>query len=105
MGNGPIESGEGWKYRGRGLKQLTGKDNYTRCGNALKLDLVNDPDLLLQPGPAARSAAWFWGTNGCNAFADRGDIEGLTRRINGGLIGFDDRKRRYDSVIRAFNAA
>lgn len=105
MGNGTIESGEGWKYRGRGLKQLTGKENYTRCGNALKLDLVADPDLLLQPGPAARSAAWFWHANGCNAFADKGDIQGLTKRINGGLIGFDDRKKRYDAVMRSFNMA
>jgi putative chitinase len=60
MGNGPEASGEGWKYRGRGLKQLTGKDNYQRCGQALALDLVGDPDLLLNPRPAARSAGWFW---------------------------------------------
>jgi putative chitinase len=105
MGNGTIESGDGWRYRGRGLKQLTGKDNYTRCGQALKLDLVDTPDMLLTPSPAARSAAWFWQANGCNAFADRGDIEGLTRRINGGLIGFDDRKKRYDSVMRSINVA
>ena len=99
MGNGPIESGEGWLYRGRGLKQLTGKENYTRCGTALKIDIVGSPDLLLQPGPAALSAAWFWATNGCNAFADKGDIEGLTKRINGGLIGIDDRKKRYNACI------
>jgi len=105
MGNGTIESGEGWKYRGRGLKQLTGKENYTRCGNALKLDLVGSPDLLLQPGPAALSAAWFWSTNGCNAFADKGDIEGLTRKINGGLIGIDDRKKRYNGVMAAMTVA
>lgn len=104
MGNGTVESGEGWKYRGRGLKQLTGKDNYTRCGQALKLPLVETPDLLLTPGPAARSAAWFWATNGCNAFADRGDLEGLTRRINGGLIGFDDRKKRHLAVMRAMGS-
>jgi putative chitinase len=86
------------------LKQLTGKDNYTRCGKALSIDLVENPDLLLQPGPAARSAAWFWGTNGCNAFADKGDIEGLTRRINGGLIGIDDRKKRYNNIITAMRS-
>ena len=101
MGNGTVESGEGWKFRGRGLKQLTGKENYTRCGNALKLDLVATPDQLLTPSPAARSAAWFWATNGCNAFADRGDVEGLTKKINGGLIGIDDRKKRYNSCIAA----
>jgi len=101
MSNGDEASGDGWRYRGRGLKQLTGKDNYTRCGDALKLDLVGNPDLLLQPGPASLSAAWFWGTNGCNAFADKGDVHGLTRRINGGLIGIDDRLKRYNSCLAA----
>lgn len=105
MGNGPVESGEGWLYRGRGLKQLTGKDNYTRCGTALKLDLVRSPDLLLQPGPAALSAAWFWNANNCNSFADRGDVEGLTKKINGGLIGIDDRRKRYNNVMSAMRAA
>ena len=104
MANGDEASGDGWRYRGRGLKQLTGKDNYTRCGSAIGLDLVGDPDLLLQPGPASLSAAWFWGTNGCNAFADRGDVDGLTRRINGGLIGIDDRRRRYNSCLAAMGA-
>ena len=102
MGNGPVESGEGWKYRGRGLKQLTGKDNYTRCGDALNTDLVGDPDLLLQPQYAALSAGWFWTTNKCSDFADKGDIEGLTKRINGGLIGLADRKSRYERVLATF---
>jgi putative chitinase len=105
MGNGPVESGEGWKYRGRGLKQLTGKDNYTRCGKALGVDLVSNPDLLLQPEFAARSAAWFWSANNCNSFADAGDIVGLTKRINGGLIGIDDRKARYAKVNAAMETA
>ena len=100
MGNGPIESGEGWKYRGRGLKQLTGKDNYTRCDKTLRLGLVENPDALLQPLPAARSAGWFWHANGCSEFADKGDMEGLTKRINGGLIGIDDRKKRYAAVLK-----
>lgn len=102
MGNGPAESGEGWKYRGRGLKQLTGKDNYTRCGQALGLDLVSNPDLLLDPLPAARSAGWFWKTNNLSAFADSGDIKGMTKKINGGFIGLEDRQRRYDKVLSAF---
>ena len=105
MGNGPVESGDGWRYRGRGLKQLTGKENYNRCGAALKIELVETPDLLLTPGPAARSAAWFWATNGCNAFADRGDVEGLTRRINGGLIGIDDRRKRYNACMAVMSGA
>lgn len=99
MGNGSIESGEGWKYRGRGLKQLTGKDNYTRCGKALGLDLVSNPDLLLESNNAVRSAAWFWSFNKCSEFADRRDIEGLTKRINGGLIGLADRKARFEKVM------
>jgi putative chitinase len=103
MGNGPTESGEGWLYRGRGLKQLTGKDNHRACSAGLGVDLVANPDLLLEPIYAARSAAWFWATNKCNNFADSGDIEGLTKRINGGLIGIDDRKKRYASAVRSFS--
>lgn len=101
MGNGPAESGEGWLFRGRGLKQLTGKDNYTRCGNALGVDFVSNPDLLLEPLYAARSAGWFWKTNNLAKFADAGDMEGMTKKINGGLIGIADRKARYEKVLAA----
>ena len=104
MGNGPIESGEGWLYRGRGLKQLTGKSNHIECSKGLGVDLVANPDLLLEPVYAARSAAWFWQKNKCNAFADAGDIEGLTKRINGGLIGIADRKARYQAAERSLSA-
>ena len=97
MGNGPAESGEGWKFRGRGLKQLTGKDNYVRCGAALGLDLVSNPDLLLEPMAAARSAGWFWKTNNLSAFADVGDIKGMTKKINGGYIGLEARQALYDA--------
>lgn len=99
MGNGPTETGEGWKFRGRGLKQLTGKDNYTRCGQALGLDLVGNPDQLLEPEGAALSAAWFWSVNKCGALADADDFVGLTKRINGGTIGLEDRQRRYKAVL------
>lgn len=99
MGNGPAESGEGWKYRGRGLKQLTGKDNYTRCGNALGVDLVNNPDLLFEPLCAARSAGWFWKANKLSDFADVGNIKGMTKRINGGFIGLEQRQSLYDSLM------
>lgn len=102
MGNGPAESGEGWKYRGRGLKQLTGKDNYTRCGTALGLDLVSNPDLLLEPMAAARSAGWFWKSNNLSSFADAGDIKGMTKKINGGFIGLEDREKRYKAVLAEF---
>ena len=104
MGNGPAESGEGWAFRGRGLKQLTGKDNYKRCGLALNVDFVADPDLLLQPLYAARSAGWFWQSNKLSDYADRGDLEGMTKRINGGLIGYAERKAKYDKVLAAINA-
>lgn len=97
MGNGPAESGEGWKFRGRGLKQLTGKDNYTRCGAALGVDLVDNPDLLLEPLYAARSAGWFWKSNNLSAFADVGDIRGMTKKINGGFIGLEQRQALYDA--------
>ena len=99
MGNGPTESGEGWKYRGRGLKQLTGKDNYTRCGAAIGADLVNESDLLLNPKYAALSAAWFWSVNKCGALAESGDFVGLTKKINGGTIGLEDREKRYRAVL------
>ena len=97
MGNGPAESGEGWLYRGRGLKQLTGKDNYTRCGNALGVDLVSNPDLLLEPMYAARSAGWFWKSNKLSKFADADDIKGMTKKINGGYIGLEARQALYDA--------
>ena len=102
MGNGTAESGEGWKYRGRGLKQLTGKYNYDKCGSYLGLDLVANPDLLLEPLPAARSAGWFWKSNNLAAFADADDIKGMTKKINGGFIGLEDREKRYKAVLALF---
>jgi putative chitinase len=97
MGNGPAESGEGWAFRGRGLKQLTGKDNYARCGRDLGLDLVGNPDLLLEPMYAARSAGWFWKSNALSTYADRGDIKEMTKKINGGYIGLEARQALYDA--------
>jgi putative chitinase len=104
MGNGPAESGDGWLFRGRGLKQLTGRDNVTRCGRDLGVDFVSNPDLLLEPMYAARSAGWFWKTNNLAKFADAGDMEGMTKKINGGLIGIANRKERYEKVLAAINA-
>jgi len=97
MGNGPAESGEGWLYRGRGLKQLTGKFNYEKCGRDLSVDFVGSPDLLLEPVYAARSAGWFWRTNALSAFADADDIKGMTKKINGGYIGLEARQALYDA--------
>jgi putative chitinase len=101
MGNGPPQSGEGWKFRGRGLKQLTGKDNYKRCGDALGVDLVANPDLLLEPMYAARSAGWFWKTNNLSPLADASDIKGMTKKINGGFIGLEARQALFDKIMAA----
>ncbi|WP_435635267.1 glycoside hydrolase family 19 protein [Pseudomonas solani] len=92
MGNGDEESGDGWRFRGRGLLQITGRGMYQRCGEALGLPLLEQPDLLLQPEQAVLSAAWFWQSNGLNALADAGNFEAITRRINGGLNGLAERK-------------
>lgn len=103
MGNGPPQSGEGWKYRGRGAKQLTGKDNYKRCGEALGVDLLGNPDLLLEPLYAARSAGWFWKVNNLASFADAEDIKGMTKKINGGFIGLEARQSLYNKIMSAIN--
>ncbi|EME70985.1 glycoside hydrolase family 19 [Paramagnetospirillum caucaseum] len=105
MGNGDEASGDGWRYRGRGLIQVTGKANYAACGTALGLDLIAQPDLLEQPAPAARSAVWFWHRNGLNRPADARDIETITRRINGGLTGLDDRKAHYAHACAALEVS
>jgi len=95
MGNGDESSGEGYKYRGRGLIQLTGKDNYDACARALNADLHGQPDYLETAEGACRSAAWFWSHNNLNRFADADDIEGCTRRVNGGVIGLEERTAHY----------
>ena len=92
---------DGFRYRGRGGIQITGKDNYRECGAALGLDLVNAPELLQVLPGAIRSAGWFWSTHGCSALADSGDFVGLTRRINGATKGLDDRQARWYVAKRA----
>ena len=92
LGNSNEE--EAAKYLGRGLIQLTGKENYGNCGSGIGVDLLSDPDLLGTPEYAALSAGWFWNKKGLNSLADSGDIETMTKRINGGLIGLDDRKAK-----------
>ena len=97
MGN--VEDGDGWKYHGRGLIQLTGKDNYANCGSGLGVDLLGNPDWLLDPKYAALSAGWFWNKKGLNALADAQDLDTMTKRINGGLIGLDDRKAKIAKAL------
>ncbi len=99
MGNDPEGSGDGWRYRGRGPIQTTGKENYTRCGAGLGLPLLHEPELLLEPGHGARSAAWYWSTKGCDEIA--GDINAVTRKINGGLHGLNERRRYLASALAA----
>jgi len=99
MGNGVEETGDGWKYHGRGLIQLTGKENYSNCGAGIGVDLLATPGLLAQPEYAALSAGWFWNKKGLNSLADSGDFETMTKRINGGLIGLDDRKAKIAKAL------
>lgn len=99
MGN--TQPGDGWRFRGRGLIQITGRDNYTECGVALDLPLTERPDLLLRPEHAAASAGWFWYSRGCNELADATDYAGITRKINGGLNGMADRLARLKTVSAA----
>ena len=92
LGNTSEE--EAAKYLGRGLIQLTGKENYANCGSGLGVDLVGHPDWLLDPKYAALSAGWFWNKKGLNDLADTGDYETMTKRINGGTLALDDRKAK-----------
>jgi putative chitinase len=104
MGNGPEASGDGWKFRGRGLVQLTGRSNYTQCSRDLFGDdcLVDDPDLLLNPEWAILSACWFWHKNKLNDICDRGDVVLLSKRINGGTIGLADRIHHWNKCLELF---
>lgn len=97
---GNTVKGDGYRYRGRGLIQITGRANYASCGEALGLDLINKPELLELPQHASMSAAWFWSTRGLNTLADRGAFARITRRINGGLTGQDDRQALYDRALQ-----
>ena len=99
MGNNTPE--EAGKYIGRGLIQLTGKENYANCGLGLGVDLLGHPDWLATPKYAALSAGWYWNKKSLNALADSMDIETMTKRINGGTIGLDDRKAKINMCLNA----
>lgn len=88
----------GFFYRGHGLIQITGYYNHKKCGEALGLDLVNEPSLISQPQWAGESACWWWANNGCNKLADSGDFKAVTRRVNGGYNGIKDREARLSIV-------
>lgn len=104
MKNGDEASGDGWKFRGRGLIQLTGRDNYTQCGFTLKLDLINHPELLANDSKAVvDAAAWFWNLRELNSLADQDDIKRITKLINGGYNGLEDREAYLVRAKEVFN--
>jgi putative chitinase len=104
MGNGDEASGDGWRYCGRGLIQLTGKDNYTFFAGSLSITEDEAAEYLKTFEGAAQSACWFWEQNNLNRFADAGDIKGLTRAINGGFIGLEDRIQHYNHALHVMGA-
>lgn len=97
MGNGDIESGDGYKYRGRGALQLTGKENYIAYSLDRNVDCIENPDLLLKLPEAINSALWFWNQKKLNQYCP--DVEAVTRRINGGLNGLEERIALYDAYL------
>jgi putative chitinase len=104
MGNGNEASGDGYRYRGRGILQLTGRANYTQCSRDLFGDdtLADDPDLVRTPEYAIITACWFWYKNKLNEICDRGDIVLLSKRINGGTIGLEDRIKHWNDALDVF---
>lgn len=112
LGNGDEASGHGWLYRGRGLIQVTGRENYERCAHALGIDLLTQPHLLEEPEAAARSAAWFWSEAKLNELADNKpgrdaiqDFTTMTKRINGGTVGLQARIERWEKAKKVLGVA
>ena len=104
---GNTQEGDGFAFHGRGCIQLTGRDSYERCGSSIGVDLIGSPNRLLDPEYAAMSAGWFWNKKGLNALADDGSetaLETMTKRINGGLIGLDDRKAKMAKALTVLNS-
>jgi len=104
MGNGDATSGEGYKFRGRGLIQLTGKSNYNGFATDSGITIDEAVAYLSTPEGAVESAAWFWNKNGLNALADKDDVTAVTKRINGGTIGLDDRKKHTEEFKHILGA-
>ena len=104
MGNGDESSGDGFRYCGRGLIQLTGKNNYTKFAESIGMSVEEVPALLETFEGAVKSACWFWNTNNLNQFADTGDILTMTKRINGGTIGLEDRIKHYNHALEVFSS-
>ena len=104
MGNGPEESGDGYRYCGRGLIQLTGRDNYTRYAQSTEQTVEEASEHLTTFEGCVQSAAWFWEANNLNKWADAGNIEKMTKIINGGTIGLEDRKKHYAHALHVLGA-
>ena len=104
MGNCPEESGDGYRFCGRGLIQLTGRSNYQAFADSIQEDINNLPDYLATFEGCVQSACWFWEANNLNRWADAGDIEKMTKIINGGTLGLDDRTRRYQHALQILGA-
>jgi len=96
---GNVEDGDGWRFRGRGIKQLTGRSNYTAFGNDVGMSAEDAAEYLSTKQGAFESACWFWEKNNLERYADRNDIVGMSKRVNGGKIGLDDRKARYARAL------
>ena len=104
MGNGDESSGDGFRYCGRGLIQLTGRNNYTKFAESIGMAVEEVPSLLETFEGAVKSACWFWRTNNLNQYADAGDILTMTKRINGGTIGLEDRIKHYNHALEVFSS-
>ena len=104
MGNGDEASQEGWKFCGRGLIQLTGRSNYQAFADSLEMNIDDVPEYLATFEGASQSACWYWESQKLNQWADAGDILTLTKRINGGTIGLEDRKKHYDHALHVLGA-
>lgn len=103
MGNGPETSGDGWLFRGRGVIQITGKNNYTLLAKHLNMGLIDVTEYLTTFDGAVVSACWYWDSNNLNRFVDTDDFKGLTRAINGGYNGLEDRIKKYNKILEVLS--
>ena len=104
MGNGPESSGDGWAHCGRGLIQLTGRSNYQAFADSIETSIEDIPHYLATFEGAVQSACWFWESNNLNQYADKGDLLTMTKKINGGTLGLDDRTKRYQHALQVMGA-
>ena len=104
MGNGPESSGDGWAHCGRGLIQLTGRSNYQAFADSIETAIEDIPHYLATFEGAVQSACWFWESNNLNQYADNGDLLTMTKKINGGTLGLDDRTKRYQHALQVMGA-